>query len=466
MNWLDKVRTKVSEIVSPAPRPAPPPRFISGHGVVQSPFGAQGFWMNWPNQDPFVVGDAEFDYTTSSLVMSAVNWLARQMGQPPPELQKIGGDQWETVPESDFLDLLARPNQYFAGENLFWAFAYDWLTQGNVYWLKARDARGSVVELWPLPAAKVSPVSVGDDFVTYYEYRPDQAREERYLQADIIHFRYGTDPADPRLGLAPIRAVLDDLLADREAARYTRYMLQHRGGVPFAVCPRGDGTLPSSIDAASLKAEIVAAFAGAGAFQPLVINRPVDFHDFVHSPADLNVAGTRQTSEARFCSVIGISPMVLDLQVGLEHSTYSNKESALRAAWTDLVVPTMNYVAGELREQLLGEFYPETEDLWVAFDYSEVKAMGEDETALYQRITLGYEKGWLKRSEARAQANYQSEAEDEIYRPAPEPSGFGFSHFPVPERKAMDTWDDAEIARYYREMAPEKYDGLITAEAK
>jgi hypothetical protein len=311
-----------------------------------------------------------------------------------------------------------------------------------------------------------------------------------------------------------VRACLDELLADREAARYSKYMLGNRGGVPFAVCPRGDGSLPSSLDQAALKADILAQFAGNGAFQPLVINRPVDFHDFHYSPEELNVSGTTQKAEARFCAVIGISPMVLDLPVGLEHSTYSNKESALRAAWTDLVVPTMNYIAGELREQLLGEFYVVTEDLWVAFDYSEVKALLEDENAMYARATMAYEKGWLKRSDVRAQAGFTSEPEDDIYKPLPAEEAQDPRHalarddyqaglitvnearamvdYPalpegnelrVPQElhlaaddppdvgpggkalaiKRLDVWDDREIAEYFRKLAPEKYDGLITA---
>ena len=128
-----------------------------------------------------------------------------------------------------------------------------------------------------------------------------------------------------------------------------------------------------------------------------------------------------------------------------------------------MVVPTMNYIAGEIRAQLAPEFYGEREDIWMDFDYSKVKALLEDENALYERMTKAYEKGWLKRSEVRAQADYQSGPEDEAYRPEPAPSAFGFAS--LGRKELGEPWDDREIARYFRALAPERYADLITAEA-
>lgn len=484
MGWLDTLRAKAARVLAPPAlanvrstegQGAPFTELILPGGVAISPFGARGYWPCWGDQNPFVVGGEDLDFSTSSLVMSPVRWFGRQLAAAPPRLERRApGGEYEDVPDALFLDLLARPNKNFSGERMLAAFAYDWLCYGNVYWIKARDTGGVVRELWPVSASRVEPVSAPGDYITAYAYGEEGARK-LYPASDVIHFRDGSDPRDPRLGCPALRAVRDDLLADRASSRFSATALESRGGFPFAVSPKEPSPLSKSATSERLKEQIVSAKQGPERFDPLVLNIPVDFHDFHYSPEELNASGVRQTAEARVCSVIGISPMVLDLQVGLEHSTYSNKESALRAAWTDLVVPTLNQIAGELREQLLVvDFYPGATDLWVAFDFSDVKALQEDETAVVKRATIAYDSGWMKRSEARAEKGLASDPEDETYKPvAPSPfgapfdagveeaggekSGKGLDH------KRLDVWHDPEIAEYFRKIAPEKYDGLITA---
>lgn len=67
--------------------------------------------------------------------------------------------------------------------------------------LKVRDLAGQVVELWYLPHYMVEPqwpIS-GVPFISHYAYCVD-GREYYIPREDIIHFRWGLDPNNPRRG--------------------------------------------------------------------------------------------------------------------------------------------------------------------------------------------------------------------------------------------------------------------------
>jgi hypothetical protein len=94
--------------------------------------------------------------------------------------------------------------------------------------------------------------------------------------------------------------------------------------------------------------------------------------------------------------------MVLGYGAGLEHSHYSNYESALKAAWNGFVIPTMKVIASELGHQLLPDYYnPREKERWVEFDTSEVWALQEDEKSIAEREVLKWNSGLTTRNEAR-----------------------------------------------------------------
>jgi HK97 family phage portal protein len=463
MSFLDRVRLKAvqwlsgvdpsSQLATLGPRP-------------WETYGAKVFFSDWPAQNCIIpVDTAAIDFTASSLVMAPVNFLAKSLALPPPVVEQREGDEWEPLAEHPMLDLLARPNQFYSGELLLWSFAYSWIVAGNVFWFKSRDSRGQVRELWPLDATAMTPKypDDGTEFLSYYEYSV-KGKPERIAVEDVVHFRNGIDPRETRMGLAPIRACLAEIAADREASIYSAAILKQGGGVPFAVSPK-DSPHPKGLDAAKLKEEIVAAMHGPG-FQPLVINRPVEFHDFVFNPEQIGVGSAHRLPEERISAVLGIPAVVLGFGAGLDRATYSNFEQARRIAWEQCLVPTLNYMAAELREQLLIEFEPNNKEFWVAYDYEEVPGLREDQTMAYQREVLAWDKGLKKRSEARASLGLMSDEEDEIYKAAPSQPGFGFGGLSRAERKAFGLWDDQEIARYFRDLAPERYDSLIAAEVR
>ena len=108
---------------------------------------------------------------------------------------------------------------------------------------------------------------------------------------------------------------------------------------------------------------------------------------------------------------------MLGYGAGLDKATYSNARQLVEYATESYLVPLYRYIEEELTTQFLGDFEDDTERHQFRFDLSAVRALSEDQDALYARLSVGYKSGWLKRSEVRELAGYEFDAEDEIYAP-------------------------------------------------
>ena len=110
------------------------------------------------------------------------------------------------------------------------ALIVDYVTAGNAYWLKIRSRTGRVVQLWWAPQSLIEPrwPTDGSRFISHYDYRAG-AMPVRISPEDIIHFRFGLDPANPRKGLSPLASVLREIFTDDEAGPLQRLAAQESG---------------------------------------------------------------------------------------------------------------------------------------------------------------------------------------------------------------------------------------------
>src|SRR5690606_31997656 len=95
---------------------------------------------------------------------------------------------------------------------------------GNAYWVKVKNEAGGVLELWYVPHWLIEPKatrdSTGQTFITHYEYRVD-GQVLAVERDEIVHFRYGLDPHNPRKGMSPLASVLREVFTDDEAANFS-----------------------------------------------------------------------------------------------------------------------------------------------------------------------------------------------------------------------------------------------------
>ena len=357
------------------------------------------------------------DGTGSSTVMAPLLWIARTFPEAPPILwrQLENGDE-EPERRHPMLRLLQRPNPFYSGPNLWMATITDWNVDGNAYWLLLRDGAGQVRELWWTPSWMITPKGDEATFVTHYEYKPGFETVE-VRPEDVVHFRFGMDGDDPRLGRSPLKSVLREVFTDDEAAAFTANLLRNMGVPGLIVSPETGSPSPTSEDVLATKEYLRTNFTGDKRGEPLVMSGPTKVEQFGFTPEQLLLRELRQIPEERVSAVLGVPAIVAGLGAGLARSTFTNMGEAREMGYESNIIPSQRILAEDIRFQLLPNWEADPFAWRYGFDLSQVRVLQEDEHKLAQRLDVGVRGGWVKRAEARRAMGHPVAADgsDDVY---------------------------------------------------
>lgn len=340
--------------------------------------------------------------TGSSVLMAPIQWLQKSFLEAPLVLMRPKGDDEEAVRQHDLLSLIARPNKHYTGETLWQATILSWALGGNAFWLIVRNGAGRPVELWWAANGTITPKwpEAGNDFISHYEYNPGRGQKIRVEPEDIVHFRNGIDPNNPRLGLSPLRSVMREVWTDDEASNFVGALLRN-GGFPGVVISPKDG-MALAMDVDAVKKYISDSFSGDQRGAPLAMGAATDIAQFGFNPQQMDLSHVRNTAEERVCACLGIAAAVVGFGTGLETTKVgATMREMVRSSWTSGVMPLQTALAGELTRSLLPDFGGR-EDEWLEFDARDIQALQEDLTALYQRAEIGLRSGSMMVNEARS----------------------------------------------------------------
>jgi HK97 family phage portal protein len=298
----------------------------------------------------FVQPRSSFDYlsevgdgTGSSTVMAPLLWVARTFPEAPLGLWRRDEEgREERVLDHPMLRLVARPNQHYTGHTLWMATLLDWYVDGNAYWLVVRDRGGQPRELWWAPQWSIEPQGDEQTLVTSYRYRTG-TRTIDIDPADVVHFRFGLDPDDGRLGYSPLKSVLREVFTDDEAANFTASLLRNLGVPGIMLSP--DGFAPSREELEAVKSELKEMFTGDRRGEPLVMAGPSKIEQFGFSPEQLLLREIRRIPEERVTAVLGVPAIVAGLGAGLDRSTFTNAGEAREMAYESGIIPTQRMFA-------------------------------------------------------------------------------------------------------------------------
>ena len=347
------------------------------------------------------------DGTKSDIVMAGVHWLMGAFPEAPVTLNRLGTDgSPEPVLMHDFLSILKRPNPYYSGEQLWMGIEMSYTVSGNAYAIIVSDNAGRPAQLWWVPHWMMEPEwdREGNEFLTHYVYSPPGHRPIRVEAEDVLHFRFGFDPNNPRKGLSPLRTVMRELFTDAEAANWTASFLRN-GAVPsIMVMPKENANiLQNDDDLKATKADLLASFTGDRRGEPMAIGAPVDIAQFGYNPQEMDLASLRRIPETRAAAALRLPPIVMGLLSGLEFATYANFREAERVAYRANLIPTYRNMAGTLHTQLLSLFEQNIDQFQVNFDVSRVEALQENADERAARWRGLYVDGLAELGEARAE---------------------------------------------------------------
>jgi HK97 family phage portal protein len=378
MNLLQKLHPARSSGIKAAALPFAP---RSGTGTGAALYGAPSFERM-----------SREGYNLNSAVYACISKHAFAYPQPFLEVVNKAG---EPQPNHPLQALIDKPNPFMSWSELALYIAIYKTIGGEVFLWKNRVG-GRIYELWPYHVGQMMPVSRGSDWITNYAFTSADGEEIGVKREDVMHFRWpGVDTQQPWRGFAPIRAIGREVDSDTEATRYM-YALLFNDAAPRTII-----NLNQPLTETAYQRFIATYYArhggesrggiglleGEGKISRLALNLQ-----------EMDFGRLRDVPETRIASAFGISPMYAGLNVGLQHSTYSNMGDARRAFIEDTIIQLCERDAGELTNELAGEF---PGDMRLRFNYSRVVALQENEDAKHTRAIAAFKEGVMTLNESR-----------------------------------------------------------------
>ena len=355
----------------------------------------------------------------SSVVMAPLKFIQRVFPEAPLRVRR-GADLDSLLADHPMIRLIRKPNRFYSGNALWRATIACWVLNGNAYWVKVRDRMLGVAELWWVPPWLIEPKwpEDGSEFISHYEYRPAGGETVEVLPSEVIHFRNGLDPRNPRLGMSDLHSVLREVFSDDEASNFTASILRNMG-VPGVIIAPKQGTV-SRDEARAAEEVFMRRFSGDKRGGTMAMQSATDVHQFAWSPAQLELASVRDVSEERVCAILGIPAAVVGFGAGLQQTKVgATMRELVQLAWISGIVPMQHVMASDLENQLLPDFEPAPEEFEAFFDEAMVEALQENEAERARRLNIGVAGGWVKVSEARRAFRYPVTSADEVYLRSP-----------------------------------------------
>ncbi len=374
----------------------------------------------------------------NSAVFSVIQYLTRQItGEPRLIVQKQrmtnqGKAEW-TEDASHELPRLVKRGTIMGSDQLLGGLIVSAVVSGDGYWIKDRALNGKLtgfifVPHWQMAPIRNRPSPFGDrmadgtHLVTFYEFKNPDGTKIPFSVEDVVHFRWGVDPARPEHGLSPLFAALREIVTDNEAATLGAALLANAGIPGVAISPKEkveDDLTPEQRE--QLNTKFARRVTGDQAGTPFIAPFPCDYTVIGFSPDKLVLDKTRAMAVTRILAPFGIDPMVLGFPS--EQKTYSNFEEALEHAWRSACKPLLRLIAEALYEQVLLVDFPVNADgCRVYWDLSEVPEEQDDIDKEADRLRKLFMADAITRSDLRAGLGYDVDAaRDDVFYSAQKP---------------------------------------------
>ena len=362
----------------------------------------------------YVVGDL----VARDLLIAPISWLQRVVPEGKLVLTRRATDGTDQPVEfHPFLDLLAMPNDGYDFDTLLKGVIASYVLSGNAYVMVVRNRGGRVGQLWYIPHGLIEPVGGGrESYLSHYDYHVD-GETIRLEPEDVIHFRNGVDPRNHLVGIAPIESVLDQLALDKQITGWINSLLKNYAVPGMMIGPDKDDVI-SRAEADELVQYVNSTFTGEGRGRTVGMRGRWKMQQFGFSPSAMSLGPLRLSVESRLAAVLGIPAIVLQYEVGLNRSTFSNYTEARESAYENAVIPLQRLIASALEGQLLRRM-DGSRTLSLSWDISDVRILQEDETRRVQRWLSLLAAGAVSVAEVREELGLEVMDADHVYlRPA------------------------------------------------
>lgn len=385
--------------------------------------GSQGFgWMSLTGGDTAAETSPyrNVNAYNSSVVMAFINWIVKAFREAEEQTyRKMEDGSHKVLPTHRFTRFIRSPNPYYNFNKMLSVTLISYFLDGNGYWFKERGegGLGQTRGLYYIPHYQIEPKQEpgSNDYVSYYEYTVNGITY-RIAPNRIVHFRYELDPYNPIKGRKMLNSVLSEIYTDEEAAAFTAALIKNTGIPGVTIAPDTEKVKVDEADALAIKEAFKRNFGGEKRGEPMVMNFAGKVTQMGFNPEQLQFKDIRRLPEERVAAQFGLSPMVVNLGAGLDRSTYSNYEEALKAAYYSCIIPLWLEIGEEIEAQLLPEFTGADDSYGFRFDYGAVRGLQESAEKKQARITRLWTADGILRAELREGCGYAvDEKRDNVF---------------------------------------------------
>lgn len=351
-------------------------------------------------------------YKINSAVSACVTTLAFSFPEPPLLAGHDEDGRFVADYKHKMMDLIRTPNPDM-GEVELMQFAVTYASiGGNCYLWKERRVNGSVMALWPFSDAQINPIpgeSTSDGFVKYYEYDAGDGQKLKLRKDDIIQWKWMPDPLNPAKGIGAIELCAREVDKDNEATAYIYALLKNNAVPPVVITlEEDDDPTQDEIDAMGQKW-----IAKHSQGQPAFISAGMKVDALGFDLNQLAAETLNAVPESRIAANFRIPPVVAGLSVGLKRSDYGDQ--AARRAFTELTLTALwRSLASEIYNGLKDDYLVKP-NFNLQFDLRKVRALLEEETKVWERVTNAFNRGVLTRAEAKQYMGMVPAQGDDVY---------------------------------------------------
>jgi HK97 family phage portal protein len=349
------------------------------------------------------------DPISNSAVINTLAWIQRNFVQADFEVfRELADDEDETIDGHPLTSLIESPNTGYDAQSLWAATLLSYHLDGNAYWIKERNARGFGVptSIWYEPHWSIKPhwPENGSAFIDYYERRINGTIEKIPIE-NVVHFRNGLNPANPRYGLAPLKAALLQVFTDTEVSLWVAALCRNMA-IPGVVVSPAEPIGMTMEKAEQIKQTWKRKFGGDNRGEPLILDFQADIKPLGYDPKQMDFASITNLAESRISGALGIPAIVAGLSAGLDSSTYNNLANLKKSAFEECLIPTWKTFERTIARQLLIDFERDTTAIDCEFDTSEIRALQENQSEKESRAIAAWQAGVTSLNETRAQFGY------------------------------------------------------------
>lgn len=356
----------------------------------------------YPYPSPYTL--ATEGYRKNELIYACIGKRARAIAEAPCMIYDDSEETQEELPHHPLKKLLRKPNSAMTEEQFWQVSEINLLVSGFSAWEKEYNNIGEVMALWPMRS----------DWCSFYRGDGKPLRAIRYQPyglpfADVpiekvLLFSY-YDPIFPLLkALSPSAVALRSSEVDNSATNFLKLFWQSGASVSGLL-----KTAQSLSDAEATRIRIRwrETHGGYANWTDIaVLGSGAEYQRIEQTFKDMDFGNLDARDEVRICMTFSVPPILIGAKAGLGASTFSNYREARQAFYEETILPEWQYMASEVREQLIQDFEPEPTKFWTGFDTSDVKALQEDKIGLWARAQGAWQSNGITRDEFRGEIGY------------------------------------------------------------